>query len=857
MDWYRFASECFLAVAVGSRSRSRNAAFLLFCACVCVSGQSENGNATTSTTTATTTPRPTLNPIVTSSPWCMPQIIEALGQGDPAELARFALLGQNFDCRLDVELLLQGALGLPTQDFAYAATMQYGTASVQLSVENAFQQTPLLLAGSGGFDLVVGRLLDLGVDRYHEDSGQRSVWHHSAPWASVTQLLIERFRCHDDPEGWTSRMPAADPVHPVMTCADHLINGYCNATGGYGPGWKASWGIFQSYAVNGGQSAEKGCCACGGGRSVDFSWAPDGKGDLPLHVALRARATDSAVYLMGATDGRRRGGGRKGYTRATVQYPGMRGDTLAHLTHDVEFLKTLVDNGAKLDVTNDIGALPFQTIAGLANAADNGALGYAFDAVNASINQQDNRGWTALFYAASIGDVNNSKWLLERNASSVIRDTSGNIPLIYGLRNNHWDLIPIFATTGAPLTSVVQMGRLDVLKTLTLPTWGCAEAPTGCLELDAVDPGSGRTALFDAAEIGRVDIVEFFLQNNASKHRLGFDLQSPLSVAIDNGHSQVAEYLMSQGTIVTQRLAGGKTALHHAATLPDVNGSASIVDALLQQQADPNVRDDAGWTPLHYVRSAVVARTLIVAGADDKALTNGGPVGQLTPLHTAALVSNVNVLHTLLSMDRDIVNIPTSGPGSSNQTALHLAASVGTSIDTITLLLQWCAEAYPADAFGRTPELLLGSRDEEGRRIKKLLQDANLAPGRCQCDCGHLPAVYSSLAILSDGWGAGCAATLTCRSNGQQTATVKCEKLAVGPTTAPTLAPTIMTNWTSIKAVAADSENLHKDLSGAWTVAPADFDCGSLVPASAAASPLPRMLLALLITILQASAKLL
>jgi len=46
-------------------------------------------------------------------------------------------------------------------------------------------------------------------------------------------------------------------------CSDYIDKSFCTAEGGYGPGWKSSWGSFDSYAVNG-VAATEACCNCGG-----------------------------------------------------------------------------------------------------------------------------------------------------------------------------------------------------------------------------------------------------------------------------------------------------------------------------------------------------------------------------------------------------------------------------------------------------------------------------------------------------------------------------------------------------------------------------------------------------------------
>ena len=74
----------------------------------------------------------------------------------------------------------------------------------------------------------------------------------------------------------------------------------------------------------------------------------------------------------------------------------------------------------------------------------------------------------------------------------------------------------------------------------------------------------------------------------------------------------------------------GRTALHYAC----VDLAANEVQRLIAGGANPNARDDNGWSPLHFAaqaNSAAIAKLLLVAGAQiDAADSNGN-----TPLSNA------------------------------------------------------------------------------------------------------------------------------------------------------------------------------------------------------------------------------
>lgn len=88
----------------------------------------------------------------------------------------------------------------------------------------------------------------------------------------------------------------------------------------------------------------------------------------------------------------------------------------------------------------------------------------------------------------------------------------------------------------------------------------------------------------------------------------------------------VVQELIDRGADCCGQLAGEISALHLAAAL----GAGSVVEALLERGADPNVRDARGRMPLHFAlkassaRAVAVARALIRYGADPERASASG-----------------------------------------------------------------------------------------------------------------------------------------------------------------------------------------------------------------------------------------
>ncbi len=135
----------------------------------------------------------------------------------------------------------------------------------------------------------------------------------------------------------------------------------------------------------------------------------------------------------------------------------------------------------------------------------------------------------------------------------------------------------------------------------------------------------------EAVENGNVVLVRWFvlvrpevLEARDARGR------TPLHLAADRGHADVAEALLAAGADANAKADDGSTPLHLAAE----GGRADVAEALLAAGAAANARDDYGSTPLHraaWMGHASAADVLLTAGADLHAKADGGR----TPLDMA------------------------------------------------------------------------------------------------------------------------------------------------------------------------------------------------------------------------------
>jgi len=134
------------------------------------------------------------------------------------------------------------------------------------------------------------------------------------------------------------------------------------------------------------------------------------------------------------------------------------------------------------------------------------------------------------------------------------------------------------------------------------------------------------------------------------------------------------------------------TPLHRAC----VRGNSKIIEILLQNHANPNIKNVAGRTPLHYALEQShthILELLIAHGADINEMAF-----DKSPVYIAVYYGNVNALEILLSNnanagDRD---------AQLNDTPLHIAAERG-YYDIVRRLINARVTIDPVNVNGDTP----------------------------------------------------------------------------------------------------------------------------------------------------------
>jgi ankyrin repeat protein len=205
------------------------------------------------------------------------------------------------------------------------------------------------------------------------------------------------------------------------------------------------------------------------------------------------------------------------------------------------------------------------TIHQTANEQLIGTLKLLLDA-NAPVDERDEKGLTALHYAAFVGNAKIVKALLQAKATVDVEHEKVGTPLSIAVMQRHPEVCRLLLLAGAKPLS----GRLSSVSLFDRVVYGDLAAVKLLL-----DSGADPNSIEDIAHIKGV---------------------TPLHMAAEMGHLEIAELLTQRGAKLDARTSTDSQHIHQAA----MNGHDKMVALLLELGADVNCRDDNGVTPLDF-----------------------------------------------------------------------------------------------------------------------------------------------------------------------------------------------------------------------------------------------------------------
>ena len=245
---------------------------------------------------------------------------------------------------------------------------------------------------------------------------------------------------------------------------------------------------------------------------------------------------------------------------------------------------------------------------------------------------------TLMFNATQDGDI---EALISCMSKADINgyDWHGRTAVQHALLNNNSEVIKILLENGADINACYKQDKLEYKQEDTLLHYA-AENGDFCLVDRLIHYGAdikamtktGITPYIRAYERGHQEICALLKEHEAytilDAVRCG-DLETTIALLPNNKNLTTSS---------------GSTLLHIAA----IHGHVPIIELLLAEGADVNVRDDAQWSSLHTVimqcRKPEVVELLIQYGADVFTSDDKG----WTPLHLAMLLPNVEIVKLLI-----------------------------------------------------------------------------------------------------------------------------------------------------------------------------------------------------------------
>jgi ankyrin repeat protein len=275
----------------------------------------------------------------------------------------------------------------------------------------------------------------------------------------------------------------------------------------------------------------------------------------------------------------------------------------------------------------------------------------------ANINLRDGAGRTPFMLAASSGHKAMIELLIERGAEVNARDLGGETALHIAAANGYVSVAESLIAHKAEVNARSKKEREGVTPLHQAASQGRPEMVALLIskgaEVDARD-ANGTTALARAAMQGHTGVVNILLTNGAMPDIEGRDQVTAVGWAAVRGHLDSLKALLAAKADPNAGKRGSPLLLAIA--------NAESVKLLLEAGAKPDLKDEAGETPLltaierNYSDSVV---QLVRHGADVN-LANGKG---MTPLQMAVWTENVSTVSLLLT-NRAEVNAP--GPAGRN-----------------------------------------------------------------------------------------------------------------------------------------------------------------------------------------------
>ena len=347
-------------------------------------------------------------------------------------------------------------------------------------------------------------------------------------------------------------------------------------------------------------------------------------------------------------------------------------------------------------------------------------------------NIPDHNNDTPLIMAVSKKMTNIVTRLLEEKANPNIQTTNGQTPLSQATFNKDPGIVKILLKQKADPNIVEYTNGIAPLHVACSPN-GSLETVQAILSSSFTNPNildaTEHTPLHYAAFIANPKILQSLIASNANPNIKNQDGDTPLSILCDCHDAEIrslkclvemVDILLGANADPNVQISKGKmwTPLHRACYM----GWLEIVNSLLKAKANPNVKDENGFTPLmlmlqdclpdteghtlHVVPNEYeIVDALLKAGADPNIVG----IDIYNPIYVAAVRGEADIAARLLEGKAD----PNVLCSHEMITPLHYVCVSG-CLGIVKILLKAKANPNIQDVHGATPLVLMLSDNKEG-----------------------------------------------------------------------------------------------------------------------------------------------
>ena len=260
----------------------------------------------------------------------------------------------------------------------------------------------------------------------------------------------------------------------------------------------------------------------------------------------------------------------------------------------------------------NVGMIPAGSNARLADAAKNQDKNAvrALLSQGTDVNAAQADGATALAWASYWDDVETAELLIRSGGNVNLANELGVTPLLLACTNRSVRMVETLLKAGAnpntadsngqtPLMTCARTGSLDAVKLLL----------NHYTDVNSREAGHGQTALMWAAAEKNPGVVQALVERGADVNAKTESGSTPLMFAAQSGDLKSAQILVAHGADVNS----AATKYGNALTVATAGHYEDLALFLLENNADPNVADASGITPLHYCMARGIAEIISAA----------------------------------------------------------------------------------------------------------------------------------------------------------------------------------------------------------------------------------------------------